>query len=221
MPAHLDGRCAVCLRPNFQPPAQPANQMAAHLAVFESRVRPTRLPTNRRRWGLLQVDETPKGWFITLIQKDPMEEIQEEKRLKRAAAEKEEEERHLQAIHEQVWMCVGSRPYVRAPPSVLGTPGPVTPGAVCRPAPPTDARKRAAQPAHSTPLPRQPVRPTPPPRSVPHTNERETLHTVDVSPTHPAHPVLGRRRRTRPTHADLSPTDDKKRAVPHRVARLE
>ncbi|GAX76486.1 hypothetical protein CEUSTIGMA_g3931.t1 [Chlamydomonas eustigma] len=53
------------------------------------------------REGKCKVDETPKGWFITLIQKDPMEELGEEKRNKRLAAEKEEEERHLAALKDQ------------------------------------------------------------------------------------------------------------------------
>jgi Domain of Kin17 curved DNA-binding protein len=33
--------------------------------------------------GYCRVDETPKGWFISLIQKDPAEELQDEKRSKR------------------------------------------------------------------------------------------------------------------------------------------
>ena len=52
--------------------------------------------------GKCKVEETPKGWFITLIQRDPKEELSEEKKLKRLAAEKEEEERHLSALNEQV-----------------------------------------------------------------------------------------------------------------------
>ena len=52
--------------------------------------------------GKCKVEETPKGWFITLIQKDPLEEIGEEKRLKRAVAEKAEEDRHLSALQDQV-----------------------------------------------------------------------------------------------------------------------
>lgn len=52
--------------------------------------------------GKCKVDETPKGWFITLIHRDPKEELSEEKKLKRLAAEKEEEERHLAALNDQV-----------------------------------------------------------------------------------------------------------------------
>ena len=48
------------------------------------------------------MEETPKGWFITLIHKDPKEEVSEEKKLKRMNAEKEEEERHLSALNDQV-----------------------------------------------------------------------------------------------------------------------
>ncbi|KAG1664589.1 hypothetical protein FOA52_012532 [Chlamydomonas sp. UWO 241] len=54
------------------------------------------------REGKCKVDETEKGWFITLIQRDPMEEIEEEKRLKRTAAEKEEEDRHQSNLNDQV-----------------------------------------------------------------------------------------------------------------------
>ncbi|KAF5843109.1 splicing factor-like protein [Dunaliella salina] len=42
------------------------------------------------REGKCKVDETEKGWWITLIQRDPMEEIDEERRLKRTGAEREE-----------------------------------------------------------------------------------------------------------------------------------
>lgn len=40
------------------------------------------------REGLCKVDETPKGWFISLIHRDPVEEIEEQKRLARRKAEK-------------------------------------------------------------------------------------------------------------------------------------
>ena len=52
--------------------------------------------------GKCKVEDTPKGWYITLIQRDPNEELTEEKRNKRMAAEKAEEERHLSALAEQV-----------------------------------------------------------------------------------------------------------------------
>ena len=38
--------------------------------------------------GKCRVDETPKGWFISLIQKDPMEQLSDDRRLKRSRAEK-------------------------------------------------------------------------------------------------------------------------------------
>lgn len=38
--------------------------------------------------GLCRVDQTPKGWFISLIQKDPMEALSDERRIKRSRAEK-------------------------------------------------------------------------------------------------------------------------------------
>eukprot|EP00884_Botryococcus_braunii_P011436 jgi/Botrbrau1/20293/Bobra.31_1s0071.1 len=53
------------------------------------------------REGLCKVDETPKGWFISLIHRDPVEEIEEQKRLARRKAEKTEEERVAAAIEEQ------------------------------------------------------------------------------------------------------------------------
>ena len=38
--------------------------------------------------GLCRVDETPKGWFISLIMKDPMEHLSDARRIKRAKHEK-------------------------------------------------------------------------------------------------------------------------------------
>lgn len=35
------------------------------------------------REGHCKVDETPKGWFIALIQRDPMQDLADDKRLKR------------------------------------------------------------------------------------------------------------------------------------------
>jgi hypothetical protein len=39
------------------------------------------------------VDETPKGWFISLIQADPLEEIGKDRKAKRDRAERDEEQR--------------------------------------------------------------------------------------------------------------------------------
>lgn len=35
------------------------------------------------RTGKCRVDETPKGWFISIIQEDPMAELSTERRVKR------------------------------------------------------------------------------------------------------------------------------------------
>lgn len=39
------------------------------------------------------MDETPKGWFISLLEADKLEEIEKGKRSKRDRAERDEEER--------------------------------------------------------------------------------------------------------------------------------
>ena len=39
------------------------------------------------------MDETPKGWFISLIQADPLEEIGKHRKAKRDRAERDEEQR--------------------------------------------------------------------------------------------------------------------------------
>jgi len=52
--------------------------------------------------GKCKVEDTPKGWYITLIQKDPFEEISEKKRAKRERADREEEERHQRALERQI-----------------------------------------------------------------------------------------------------------------------
>lgn len=39
------------------------------------------------------MDETPKGWFISLIQADPLEEIGKDRKAKRDRAERDEEQR--------------------------------------------------------------------------------------------------------------------------------
>lgn len=54
------------------------------------------------RTGKCKVEDTPKGWYITLIQKDPFEELGEKKRSKRERAEREEEERHQKALEQQI-----------------------------------------------------------------------------------------------------------------------
>ncbi|KAK9809644.1 hypothetical protein WJX73_010612 [Symbiochloris irregularis] len=52
--------------------------------------------------GLCRVDETPKGWFISLIQKDAMEALSDERRIKRSRAEKEEEDRLREQMEAQI-----------------------------------------------------------------------------------------------------------------------
>jgi hypothetical protein len=48
------------------------------------------------------VEETPKGWFITLIRKDTAEELDREARAKRDRAELDEDERVQLGIRQQV-----------------------------------------------------------------------------------------------------------------------
>jgi DNA/RNA-binding protein KIN17 len=52
--------------------------------------------------GKCRVEDTPKGWYIMLIQKDPFEEIGEKKRAKRDRADREEEERHQRQLERQI-----------------------------------------------------------------------------------------------------------------------
>ena len=52
--------------------------------------------------GKCKVEDTPKGWFITLIQKDPFVELGEKKRAKKERAEREDEERHQRALEKQI-----------------------------------------------------------------------------------------------------------------------
>lgn len=54
------------------------------------------------RTGKCKVEDTPKGWYIMLIQKDPFEELDEKKRHKRVRAEKEEEDRHQRDLEVQI-----------------------------------------------------------------------------------------------------------------------
>ncbi|KAG2451864.1 hypothetical protein HYH02_003640 [Chlamydomonas schloesseri] len=52
--------------------------------------------------GQCKVDETEKGWYITLIHKDPKMQLEEERRNKRTEAEREDEERHMAQLQEQI-----------------------------------------------------------------------------------------------------------------------
>ncbi|KAK2078997.1 hypothetical protein QBZ16_002687 [Prototheca wickerhamii] len=52
--------------------------------------------------GICRVDETPKGWFMSLIQRDPAEEMDEKKRHRRERAELEEEERRKRELEAQI-----------------------------------------------------------------------------------------------------------------------
>ncbi|GIL98645.1 hypothetical protein Vretimale_4033 [Volvox reticuliferus] len=54
------------------------------------------------RSGQCKVEETEKGWYITLIHKDPKQQLEEERRNKRSEVEREEEERHMAALQEQI-----------------------------------------------------------------------------------------------------------------------
>jgi DNA/RNA-binding protein KIN17 len=53
------------------------------------------------REGKCKVEDTPKGWYITLIQKDPFEGLEGQKREKRDRSEQEEEDRHRKALEVQ------------------------------------------------------------------------------------------------------------------------
>jgi len=53
------------------------------------------------REGKCKVEDTPKGWFITLIQKDPLAEMDEKRRNKREREELDEEERHKRMLDAQ------------------------------------------------------------------------------------------------------------------------
>ncbi|EFN55929.1 hypothetical protein CHLNCDRAFT_22710 [Chlorella variabilis] len=54
------------------------------------------------RTGQCKVEETEKGWFITLVHRDEMEEIEGKKRAKRERAEQVEEERQRRMLQEQI-----------------------------------------------------------------------------------------------------------------------
>lgn len=54
------------------------------------------------REGFCRVDETPKGWFISIIQEDPMAQLSSKNRIKRDRAEREEEERHARQLAAQI-----------------------------------------------------------------------------------------------------------------------
>jgi len=51
--------------------------------------------------GKCKVEDTPKGWFITLIQKDPFEEMEKKKKRDREKHEKETDERHVRQLQVQ------------------------------------------------------------------------------------------------------------------------
>eukprot|EP00232_Nephroselmis_pyriformis_P022591 CAMPEP_0182856902 /NCGR_PEP_ID=MMETSP0034_2-20130328/2731_1 /TAXON_ID=156128 /ORGANISM="Nephroselmis pyriformis, Strain CCMP717" /LENGTH=230 /DNA_ID=CAMNT_0024988069 /DNA_START=249 /DNA_END=938 /DNA_ORIENTATION=- len=53
------------------------------------------------REGLCEVDETPKGWFIKYVDRDPFEALKNAKTLKRAKHDKDDEERRVREVEEQ------------------------------------------------------------------------------------------------------------------------
>jgi DNA/RNA-binding protein KIN17 len=61
------------------------------------------------REGKCKVDETPKGWFITLIQEDPFEAMAKKKKREREKSEKESDERHLKILKAQAERARGSQ----------------------------------------------------------------------------------------------------------------
>ncbi|MEW5296876.1 MAG: hypothetical protein WDW36_000123 [Sanguina aurantia] len=53
--------------------------------------------------GKCRVEDTPKGWFITLVaSEDAFEHLNDERRIKRAKHEQDEEERHMEGLNAQV-----------------------------------------------------------------------------------------------------------------------
>lgn len=52
--------------------------------------------------GQAKVDETPKGWFIQLVQVDPLKNIEEGKKRKREEAERDDDLRQMKEIEKQV-----------------------------------------------------------------------------------------------------------------------
>ncbi|KAK9832798.1 hypothetical protein WJX81_002048 [Elliptochloris bilobata] len=54
------------------------------------------------REGFCKVDETEKGWYISLIQRDPAEELAAERRAKRERAEADEAERQRENLTDQI-----------------------------------------------------------------------------------------------------------------------
>ncbi|MEW5318849.1 MAG: hypothetical protein WDW38_010034 [Sanguina aurantia] len=52
--------------------------------------------------GKCRVEDTPKGWFITLVaSEDAFEHLNDERRIKRAKHEQDEEERHMEGLNAQ------------------------------------------------------------------------------------------------------------------------
>ena len=52
--------------------------------------------------GKCKVEETPKGWFLTLIQKDPEEQMRDKMKEKRKRADEADEIRHARELQKQV-----------------------------------------------------------------------------------------------------------------------
>lgn len=62
------------------------------------------------REGKCKVEDTEKGWFITLIHKDPEAEMEEKRRKRKENAEKEEEERHARMLAAQIEKAKAAAP---------------------------------------------------------------------------------------------------------------
>lgn len=58
------------------------------------------------RTGQCKVDETPKGWFVQLIEKDPFKDIEESKKRKREEAERDDDTRQMREIEKQASLCM-------------------------------------------------------------------------------------------------------------------
>jgi DNA/RNA-binding protein KIN17 len=61
------------------------------------------------RTGQCKVEDTPKGWFITLIQRDEVKELADGKRGKREKREREDEERYMEMLQQQIERAKAAR----------------------------------------------------------------------------------------------------------------
>ncbi|KAI8469246.1 MAG: splicing factor-like protein [Monoraphidium minutum] len=139
--------------------AHPHSRIAAHYVYNEYIQDKHHIHMNATKWltltefvkhlgreGLCKVEETPKGWFITLVHEDPADKLASDKRAKIARREEEDEERQARLLAEQVERARAAAGDGDAPPEG-------TELAVCTlpiahaPPPPFPRSPRAARPA--------------------------------------------------------------------------